>query len=265
MARIGLVLLVTAAAIAAGETPPMSQADIERFLRTARIVETKELAQGFPHSRRAVLDDGKMKHDAHIQTVNITRAEFEGAPEKKINVRDWYRFNLAAYELDKILDLNMIPPTVERQVDGLPAAVTWWVDDVLMTELNRTRKSIQPPDPDAWDKQMHVVRVFDQLIFNTDRNLGNLLISKGWKLWMIDHTRAFRLQRTVANENLVKCDRKLLLRLRKLNEGELTRKLKPSLNAVEVDAMLARRDAIVKHFDRLIAQQGEQAVLYEDD
>lgn len=263
MTRIALVLLVTGA-IGAGQTPPLSQAEMERFLKTARILETKELLPGFPNSKRVVMDDGRMKHDAHIQTVNVTRGEFEGPPEKGINVRDWYRFNISAYELNKILGLNMIPPSVEREVDGWPAAVTWWVEDDVMTELKRWREKIQPPDLQAWIKQMYVVRVFDQLIFNINRNLENLLISKDWKLWMIDHTRAFRVQKTLLRpEDLVRCDRKLLGRLRTLNEGELSQKLK--LNPLEIEALLARRDAIVEHFDRLIAQKGEQAVLYDMD
>jgi hypothetical protein len=87
----------------------------------------------------------------------------------------------------------MIPVSVERKVGGKTSAITWWVDDVMMDEMKRTNKKIDPPDRDIWNKQMYVVRVFDQLIYNTDRNLGNLLIDKNWRLWMIDHTRAFRL------------------------------------------------------------------------
>ena len=43
-----------------------------------------------------------------------------------------------------------------------------------------------------WNAQLHILRVFDELIANTDRNQGNMLIDSRWKLWLIDHSRAFR-------------------------------------------------------------------------
>ena len=68
---------------------------------------------------------------------------------------------------------------------------------------------------------MYAVRVFDQLIYNTDRNLGNLVIDKQWRMWMIDHTRAFRIATSLKNDkDLVMCDRKLLASLRKLDEDD---------------------------------------------
>jgi len=261
MKRIAPVLLA-ATAIAAGQTPTLTQADMERFLKTARIAETKR--QITSNSRRVVLDDGKMRHDASIQTVNVTRGEFEASQDTAVNVKDSYRFNIAAYELSKILGLNMVPPCVEREVDGMPAAVTWWVDDVLMDEFERLRANTQPPDPEKWMRQVNIVRVFDQLVFNTDRNRSNLLITKDWKLWMIDHTRTFHVSKNLLQpENLTRCDRNLLQRLKTLNGTELTQKLK--LNAVEIEALLARRDAIIEQFDRIIAQKGEQAVLYDEE
>ena len=147
---------------------------------------------GVTNSQRATLDDGQRKHDAHIQTVDISKNSFQTLRGTELNFRDSYKFNMAAYELDKLLDLNMVPVSVERKVGGQQAAVTWWVDDAMMTELDRQKKKAQSPDLPSWNKQMYVCRVFDQLIYNTDRNLGNLVITKDWNIWMIDHTRAFR-------------------------------------------------------------------------
>jgi hypothetical protein len=258
-----VLLMVSAAAMAAAQPPGLSREDMEQFLRSARIVEMRELAPGVTSSRRAVLDDGKLRHDAHIQTVNITKDVFEGT-RGKINFRDTYHYNLAAYELDKLLGLNMMPPSVEREVAGQWAAVTWWVDETAMSEGARVRGKLEPPDRDKWIKQMYIVRVFDQLIYNTDRNLENLIYSKDWKLWMLDHTRAFRMFNTLPSPaNLVKCDRKLLSRLRGLNKDELTSLLKPHLTSLEIDGLLGRRDAIVKWFDSEIANKGEAAVLYD--
>jgi len=97
---------------------------------------------------------------------------------------------------------------------------------------------------------MYVVRVFDQLIFNTDRNLTNLLIDKNWHIWMIDHSRSFRMRHDLRNtKNLVKCDRNLLAKMKTLDQATLKKELSPDVNSEEIKGLLARRDLIVKFFE----------------
>jgi hypothetical protein len=241
----------------------LSRPEMEQFLLKAKVVEQKELGMGITNSKRAVLDDGKLRHNAHIQTVDISKTSFQTNQGTELNFRDSYKFNMAAYELDKLLELNMVPVSVERKVGSL-AAVTWWVDDTLMTELDRKKKKMEPPDQHYWNQQMYVCRVFDQLIYNTDRNLGNLVITKDWNIWMIDHTRAFRILKGLKSpKDLVQCDRKLLGKLRELNKDVLTKELGHYLIPSEIEGLLARRDKIVKFFDDQIAQKGEGAVLFD--
>jgi hypothetical protein len=247
-----------------GLSSGLSRADMEQFLFTARVLQRKGLSRGVTNSQRATLDDGKLRHDAHIQTVDISKTSFETVRGTEFNFRDSYKYNMAAYELDKLLELNMVPVSVERKVGGQMAAVTWWVDDVAVTELDRKKKKMEPPDLKNWNQQMYVCRVFDQLIYNTDRNLGNLVITKDWKIWMIDHTRAFRRMKDLQNpKNLVQCDRRLLAKLRGLDKDVLNQKLGRYLTSMEIDAILGRRDKIVKFFDEQIARNGEAAVLFD--
>jgi hypothetical protein len=111
---------------------------------------------------------------------------------------------------------------------------------------------------------MWIVRVFDQLIANTDRNLGNLVICKNWDIWMIDHTRAFRARRDLINPaNLQRCDRTLLERLRKLDYATLEAAFKPHVTKTEIEGLLARRDRIVEYFDAQVRAKGEANVLYD--
>ena len=131
-------------------------------------------------------------HDAQIQAINIKLNDLYDPAGKPVPWRDDYRHNIAAYKLDRLLRLNMVPPSVERTTGKLRAAFTWWVDDVAMMESDRERKKIEPPDPEAWKKQLSVATTFDQLIYNVDRNTGNLLITKDWTLVLIDHTRRSR-------------------------------------------------------------------------
>lgn len=249
----------------ASAAPKLTQAEQEEFLRNAKIVSQHNLSQGITNSRRATLDDGKLQHDAHIQTVNVSKQSFQTAHGTELNFRDTYKYNVAGYELAKLLGIgNMVPASVERKVGGTSSAVTWWVDDKQFDELDRVKQNVQPPNLDSWNKQMYVVRVFDQLIYNTDRNLGNLVIDKSWNIWMIDHTRAFRTAKNLENtKNLVQCDRTLLAKMRELDKEQLKEHLGSCLTGSEIDALLTRRDKIVKFFDGEIAHKGEGAVLYD--
>ena len=237
---------------------------IEQFLKEARIVNTKKLSMGVTNSSKAFLDDGSVQHEAHVQTIDEHKQKFESPRGTEINFRDSYKYNVAAYELAKMLDLNMVPPSVERKAIGSMAAVTWWVDDAAMTELTRYKQKLSAPDSIDWNKQMNNVRVFDQLIYNTDRNLGNLVITNDWKIWMIDHTRAFRMVKTCQNTKLMRqVDRNLLQNLRNLNKEDLTARLKKYLTKLEIEGILARRDQIVSFFDQQIAANGEPAIVFE--
>lgn len=103
-----------------------------------------------------------------------------------------------------------------------------------------------------------------ELVYNTDLNVGNLLISEDWHLWMIDFTRAFRLYTTLRKpEDLIMCDRQLLQRLKQLDAAALKRKTKNWLTNREINGLMARRDKIVALFESLIAEKGEKKVLYD--
>ena len=128
-----------------------------------------------------------------------------------------------------------------------------------MDEADSKAKKIDAPDPDRWNAEMYVVRVFDQLIYNMDRNLTNLLIDKQWRIWMIDHSRSFRLRKDLHEvKNLVQCDRALLAKLKALDQATLEKELKNYANKAEIASLLARRNLIVKFFE----DRGE-SVLYD--
>jgi len=250
--RLALLLLSTfsTAFLSAADTPQLTLEEKEVFLKSAKIVSSKAAKGGITGSTRATLSDGRITHDAHIQIVDEAKARFEGTRGVEINFRDSYKFNIAGYRLAKLLHINMVPPSVARNYQGKEAAFTWWVDDVMFDEAARIKQKAAAPDVDRWNRQMHVVRLFDQLIYNTDRNLGNLVITKAWDIWMIDHTRAFRLSRDLLNvKNLVQCDRALLAELKKLSAPAVKKAVDGSLTDTEISSLLHRRDKIVKLFE----------------
>ena len=244
--------------------PVLTREQKEEFLRTAKIKKIRNISVGVTHPRKATLTEGTFTHKAHIQTVDIYRIQYQTIHGTELNFTDSYKYNIAAYRLDKLLGLGMVPVSVKRRFKGESSAFTWWIDGVLMSERERYTQKIDVPDVEPWNRQMYCVRVFDQLIYNTDRNLGNLLITKEWKLWMIDHTRAFRLHRKLkTGKNLVRCDRRLLAGLRALDSETLEAELRPYLKKNQIKALLARRDRIVEFFDQEIATKGEARVLFD--
>lgn len=240
-----------------------TDAEMEAFLSQAKAVKWKTLGTGITQSLRATLDRNGEVRDAHFQSVDEAKTAYQTTQGTEHNFRDSWKYNIAAYRLDRLLGLHMTPPSVEGRIAGRRGAITWWIEGAMM-ETERVKKKIEPPDQDVWGKQMHVVRLFDQLIFNTDRNLQNLLIAPGWQLWMIDHTRAFRLLPHLRDaKNLERCERHLFERLRSLTHGEVSAATKPFLGDMEVNGVMARRDRILEVYRARIADKGEAAVLYD--
>jgi hypothetical protein len=132
-----------------------------------------------------------------------------------------------------------------------------------MDEADRVKQKVAVPDSDAWNNQMYRVRVFDELVYDTDPNLTNVLIGEDWKIWRIDFSRGFRNNKDLKDSNdLVRCDRHLLEKLRTLDGNQLAEKTKHYLTKDAVKAVMARRDKIVARFEQLISEKGEAAVLY---
>jgi len=236
---------------------------IEEFLRLGKIGQQKNIPKGITLPTRATLEYNGVQHDAAVQTVNIAKPSFQTTKGTELNFKDYWGYNVAGYELAKILELNMVPPYVARKVHGQDASVSWWVNDSMM-EIDRKNRHMEPPDLDSWNKQMYAVRVWHQLIYDTDPNLTNILISKDWQIWIIDCSRAFRLSKDLRDpKDLVQCDRRLLAKLRTLDKDMLKEKLSHWLTNSEIQALAVRAVKIVDFFDKETAAKGEGAVLYD--
>lgn len=267
---LGLFALIAAVpllldAAAAAQAPPaqgaaaMSREAREAFLATAKIIRERPAPKGTTNTRRVTLSDGVFTHDASVQTIEVAKPVFETPRGTELNFKDDWRFNVAAYRLDQLLGLNMVPATVERLYASKPGSFTWWVDDVLMDEGERFKSKTQMPDARDWNQQMWLTRLFDQLIANVDRNLGNLLIDTSYNIWMIDHSRSFRLNKVLRSpENLSRTDRTVLEQLRRLDKAAMVAAMDRYLKSEEIDALLMRRDRIVEFFDK-----GGPALVFE--
>jgi hypothetical protein len=243
----------------------LSKEEVYRFLLTAKVIKGERIGKGVTHPWRLTLSAGDFTHDASFQDIDVHTQEagFAGGG-RELNFSDSFHYNIAAYELAVLLELDdMVPITVEREWEGKRGSLSWWVDDIKMDEDERLKQGLTPPDTRYWNRQMHSVRVFSQLIYDTDRNLQNVLITGDWKIWIIDFSRAFRIVRQLPEvKDLLKCEKGLFSGLLGLSKDAVARAVGTHLTKWEVEALMARRDLITAHFQKLIAEKGESAVLY---
>ena len=232
--------------------PARSLAEQEHFLLNANLEKARGVREGVTGTQRATLADGEFRHDASVQTINESKQKFEGTRRIEFNFRDYWGYNVAAYRLGVLLGLDNIPPSVHRRFRSHEAAFTWWVDHVMMDEGARQKKMQKPPDGAYWNYQLHIMRVFDELIANTDRNAGNMLIDADWKLWLIDHSRAFRTGAELSKPQSVRrCERALLEKMRALTRASMDEHLDKYLTPHEIESLLKRRDRLVAHIEGL--------------
>jgi hypothetical protein len=267
---IAVILLVApwpCSAQTAPAAPPVgavpAPAEMEKLLLAGKIVKKKESSKGVTDAYRVTLSDGALTHDAQVQNVDIEKAFFQVDPKHtEVGFKDSYRYNIAAYRLAMMLGLDNVPMSVERIVDGKPSAVTWWLDGV-MDDGDRQKKKIANGNPLRAADYYSVMYVFDELIQNRDRNRGNIMWTPDSRMWLIDHTRAFRLGRDLRSpENLTRVERTLFEKLRALDRQAFADAVGRTLTKDEIEALFIRRDRIVQHFDGKIASLGEEKVVY---
>jgi hypothetical protein len=240
-----------------------TDADKEKLLMMGRILTVEDIGHGVTKPVRAQLEFQLVKHSAQIQVVDKELSEFFAEDGTRVPMRDSFRFNVAAYKIDRLLRLNMATVAVVRRYKGKPAAFSWWVDNVMMEEVERVKKELKPPDSEAFERQRAVSRVFDELIINIDRNLSNLLITRDWRLALIDHSRSFNAYHGIRNkENLTRCSRKLMGTMKTLTEAAVATAVGKNLTPAEVKALVARRDRIVEFFEKRSKVLGEENVLF---
>jgi hypothetical protein len=266
-----LRLLAAAAAVmiwpvtlTATDEPTLSKEQIKNFLLTAKVVNSHESKKGITHTSRLTLSDGALTHDASFQPIDEHKNAYQLADGRtELNFVDSYKYNIAAYALAELVGFDdMMPVYVERKWKEQTGSLSWWLP-VKMDDAERVTRKLEPPGKDAWNKQMYKIRVFDELVQDTDTNLTNVLIGEDWKLWRIDFTRAFRnIPQLKHPEDLVRCDRVLFEKLKALNADQLAEKTKRYLTKTEMKNVMTRRDAIIQHFQKMIAEKGENEVLY---
>ena len=229
---------VAAQAPVSSKTWVGKNAEIEAFMKAAKVVGEEEIKLGVTKPTRVLLEPGGP----------VTAVAFSKVHGRHLGYWDSYKADIAAYEVDKLLQLDMVPPVVEKRHKGDLGRASMWVDNVKMWNIKE--KPPVPPDQAAFDKQVIRMKMFDNFIGNTDRNQGNLLLDPAFNLILIDHTRAF----TAGNKLVIKMtryDRELWDRMLAITEDQLKTAVGKWLMGGQIKDVFKRRDEMAKEISKL--------------
>jgi len=242
----------------------------EEFLRTAEIVRFEEIGEGVTKPYKLYLrKDGVELKAAWKNPRGMQQGYLEG-----------WQYEIAAYGLDKLLGLNMVPPAVEREFQGKKGALVLWAENKYSL-LKIVDEGIRIPDDakDHTEKMKWLARAWDSLIANEDRTQQNILYTADWRVIIFDHSRAFRCQGEFAKKLMFGRDgikrgangdpflfRRLPVwfvdRIKTLTYENIQKAVGPTLTDREIKTILVRRDLLLKEIDQMIKEQGQAAVLY---
>ena len=236
----------------------------EQCLSEGELLKKEETLDGVTRPELYLIEcDGGRRHALvkrfHEERRGITRFS-DGKWE--MNFSDSFRYERAAYLLDRELGLNMVPVAVVRKVGRSETGVIEWIEDA--SHVDQSPHQPSGGERAALAQQKAIMNLFDALICNTDRNLGNYLVDDSdWRLYLIDHSRAFRVVSELPDgfaDNLIRVPRTLYKRLEQLNESSLTALLGDLLGAAQIESLLERRDRILRKLDRDRAKMGDEVV-----
>jgi hypothetical protein len=220
---------------------------IEEHLRNAAITSIKDVGTGVTRPKRAYLAPKEPVESLLWKVL---------PPGMRKGYWESYKSEIAAYELDRLLNMRMVPPAVERQIGNETGAAVMWV--VGMKSVKELGGKV-PTGPD-WGKPIRRMQMFDNLILNIDRNAGNILIGGPGDVILIDHSRAFTSGKKLHNK-VERVDAELWERMQTLTRENLARALGGWLDEEAITAIITRRDAMAAEVDKLIAKKGRALVL----
>lgn len=230
-------------------TWPQQREAIETCLRECAIDHAEEVPIGVTKPKRLFLVSGSAVRSMAWKPLRPGR--YSGYWES-------YKSEIAAYALDERLGLDMVPPVVERRVDGDLGAAIFWVDGVKGWKKGET---VQAPDAFAWSRQIVRMKMFDQLIGNIDRNQGNLLYDVDYHLILIDHSRAFTATRDISVEaQPTLIDGVFWDKIEALTPADLQAALGDLLDKGQIKAILDRRDRMRAAIDKMVTARGARNV-----
>lgn len=232
----------------------LDRKSIEKFLKKANDVSFEKGRGRRTESWVVELDDGKIQGRGFFKLANRERPNPRGG--------DSYKYVLASYELDKMLDLNLVPPTVERKIEGRKGSLMLYLEEPVISEEDRLQRNLVPPDIGSFYKTLSDLTVFENLLFFpslcNQKDLGNIMIKteNNWKVWMIDLSDAFPpATMLIPGCEITDCSDNLFHKLENLSRNGIRARLGSYLNDEEISALLVRKDLIIQKVKELRAKK----------
>jgi len=224
------------------------ESEIEKLLLDGKVLKMEAVPIGVTKPQRATLESGQRFAWKPIRP-GVSRGFMES-----------YKAEIAAYKLDRMLDLHMVPPIVERKINGFTGAAVYWIENTTGWSVAEPPKGPEP----RWSLQLTRMKMFDLLIANIDRNQGNLIYDSDWHLFLIDHSRAFTDKKDLKNLTpLGRVDRNLWEKMQALTIADLDRGLEQWVGDKQKQALLARRDVMARNIAEMVKTRGEKSVFYD--
>ncbi|MCJ7704633.1 MAG: hypothetical protein MUO28_03750 [Desulfobacterales bacterium] len=186
-----------------------------------------------------------------------------------------WKGEIAAYRLDKLIGLEMVPPTVEKRFREERGSCQLWMDDTMTMEDKLERKIATPKIKIFnWNRALYKQYLWDNLIGNDDRHQNQYLVTDDFRILLCDHSRSFLTSRAFTNDliyderhkkgpGLMKeLPRSLYENVKALTLDKIKEAVGDYLTAKEIEAVLMRRDLIVTWIEKRIEELGELNVLY---
>jgi len=232
----------------------LDRESIEKFLKKAKDVSLEKGRGRRTDSWVVDLDNGKIQGKGFFKVTNRIRPNASGG--------DSYKYVLASYELDKMLDLNLVPPTVERKISKNKGSLMLYLEPPVINEEDRRQKNLIPPDSDSFNKTINDLVVFEHLIYFpslcNQRDLGNIMIQTelNWKVWLVDLSEAFAPARSLIEGcEITDCSDELFHKIESLTKEGIQANLGPYLNDEEIATLLVRKNLIIKKVKELRAEK----------
>lgn len=239
--------------------PFQTDDELLEFLRTAKVVERKTTKEGINRPSRLVLERDGLKARAIFRNVDDEKKRTRVEGRYYGRFLDHYGFDCAAYDLARKLGISTVPPTTIRRIGSSEGSVQVWVENASST----TAPDFRPKSPIGWVKQQWDMHLFDNLIFNADRNAQNTLAGENGELWLIDHGRAFQPNaELLAPDKVVMVNRQIWERLQAMSDEELKDVVREHLDTEQLNCLVKRRELLVELVKGLVAEKGEDKVFY---